>query len=232
MKNSINKKGYLRIISFLFLFLFVFFIVCCHKNSSDTNYINQTKTHLKMSSEDSLILNDANFKTYINLSYKLMKAVVQSNIDTSTLRKLLINQDLDSLAYLSSLNNDTVKNWTSSVMSCLGNLQKRYNLTVPDTLIDTCHCAMNDKISKGLILISKFRAKTSLDSVTNIILYNTYNQGNGCYWTQYSACLVVCVAAGPILYWLCAFCCYCWDCYGPTRDKLCGGTTGGGGGSW
>lgn len=34
---------------------------------------------------------------------------------------------------------------------------------------------------------------------------------DGCRWVEYTACLVVCTALGPILYWPCAY--LCWDTY-------------------
>lgn len=42
-----------------------------------------------------------------------------------------------------------------------------------------------------------------------------------CQWIQYTACLVVCTSAGPVIYWPCAFLCVCAFCEGGLAS-LCG----------
>jgi len=45
---------------------------------------------------------------------------------------------------------------------------------------------------------------------------------DGCNYVPYVASLVVCTAAGPVLYWPCAILAYCTWCFGPTHDAICG----------
>ena len=45
---------------------------------------------------------------------------------------------------------------------------------------------------------------------------------DGCNYRLYIAALVLCTRAGPIAYWACAYLAYCKNCYGPTRNRICG----------
>ena len=42
-----------------------------------------------------------------------------------------------------------------------------------------------------------------------------------CKWVQYTACLILCTAGGPILYWPCAYLCMCGYCSGGNLNEVC-----------
>lgn len=46
-------------------------------------------------------------------------------------------------------------------------------------------------------------------------------QPDDCQWMQYTACLILCSAGGPILYWPCAYLCICGYCTGTIPSQIC-----------
>ncbi|MDP4281764.1 MAG: hypothetical protein Q8867_06390 [Bacteroidota bacterium] len=216
--------------------LFVFFgaiitiilAISCSKSNVKTKKSEQYKD------DEISLYTDSDFQRFITLSYNWVSKLKDSDVDTATIRRLILQNKFDSLEILSGISIDSANVWTDEANTLLKSLANKYGISQHDTGEEQCSCNTIDKITKFNIILSKFRANndtTNIDNVTAILrnIDGKVPPHDDCYYLPYIACLTVCTSTGPVLYWVCAYGCFCSYCYGPTHDKLCNFNIFGGG---
>lgn len=202
------------LLCFLFLSSFV------SMNKKENLQALSLKPYLERVSKENDLKRD--ILTLIEIREKIADRVIGNGISKSALLEAIQGKDdkkIRKIIGMSEGEYNTLESQFNEIKSIIykkfPDVQKLVNLAATGC----SSCAVSKKISfiNSLPIVSRNNdvqiTMNSLDKLYSNekqFIENTSEQ-DGCRWVEYTACLVVCTALGPILYWPCAY--LCWDTY-------------------
>jgi hypothetical protein len=164
----------------------------------------------------------------VTLQFDFITTLVNSQIDTTTLRRLYKDKKFDSLYYLLNMDSTKIACMTQDLTSSLDSLV----VLIPSIKDSSCNCAnLLSELTPIINVIQYYRENpTVYAAIMQNCLPNRDSQNNnsGCYWLQYGLCDAACILEyGEWLPWLilCHTNCWCNYCWGGAHQYICGGSS-------
>lgn len=213
------KRTFYTITIIVSLIIIVFSLTCCDKQT------DKTSLRTLKSTEDSINAMRL-FTDLLTLQQNFLTTLVNSSIDTATLRRLLDSEEYDSIYLLLGLDSNKVNTTRQKMLNDADSL-----LILLSELRDTtgCHCGDTVRnISSIILTIQNFRDNPEhlekLSTSINSMLSGDYIVGSGCHWAQYAACdaecLFVCIG-DMVCFAICHTWCWCEYCWGGAHEYVC-----------
>ena len=219
MKNLKNQKASKNLIAILTIGLLFFWGIIIFQSCEKNDTEEKLNTEELKSQNKSLV-------ELRSIREEITKKVIGRKIPTEDLREAYLNDDIDKIKSLMGFTEAELIDIESRLNKSRITLLKKYPKLVDyySSIDNSCSiCTAKNKKDKinqffdnynSYIDFGKSRKEMNKTSVGSIRLMSSNVEGNegDCQWGQYTACLLVCTTAGPVLYWPCAFICYCSFC--------------------
>jgi hypothetical protein len=198
--------------------LFLFSFVSMNKNG-DIKPLTLKPYMETIAKENNIRQNVLNL---IEIRQKIADRVIGNGISKTLLLEAIQKKDDKKIRQIIGMSEDEYNLLNTQLNEIKETIFKKFpdvqNLISTETECSTCEISKKSSFINSLPVMnlnngSMITAQSidKLYSGERQTIENASEVGN-CQWVQYTACLLVCTAAGPILYWPCAFLCadtYC-----------------------
>ncbi len=153
--------------------------------------------------------NDSRVKELLLIRNKIGDKVINGNVDITQLHQAYLDKDTTLIKKLIGFSESEYNEMRHQLNNLRNSLLNDYPNELKEVSTECSNCTIDESD------INQFF--NNFDSFVNFSRDNNNgnNDNNGCdSYIQYTMCLIACTTTGPVIYWPCAYLCYCSYCDG------------------
>jgi hypothetical protein len=229
-------KKIILVVGCLVLIAAIIFMACDKKIASKSSTDNNENTLAALKNNSSFPM-PAEFKELFEIRDELAYRIIQNKVSKQQLNDAYVSKDIKKLQSLMGITDSEVNYFQMRLKTISDSLMIKYPQLKSEVenfkKCKTCQSIniwsiYNEITAKNFFITSNGKhysivtlaqLKLSVNTVNGVTTFEDAPPGDGgdvnptnCAWAPYIACVAVCTASGPILYWPCCYVCVCSFC--------------------